>query len=89
MTAITPTTVRPGERAPVSGRYEMLTASSTATGTMRFVGAGQPMPPTPHTGFKYALREEFRVSYTTVASAAVLQEASTTFSTALANLAKK
>jgi len=45
---------RPGERAPVSGQWE-ITRNDKGIGVERTVTRGEPLPPTPKPGDKYRL----------------------------------
>ena len=47
--------LRPGQKAPVSGQYEMLGPRGGSTGTERTVVKGEPLPPTKSAGQEYIL----------------------------------
>jgi hypothetical protein len=49
-------TVKPGERAPASGVYEVVGPRGTRTGDERTVVRGQPLPPIPKSRQSYTLR---------------------------------
>lgn len=54
------TRLRPGERAPRSGQYEILDRSGRGTGKERTVTRGEPLPPTPSSGQSYRLKDRTR-----------------------------
>lgn len=47
----------PGQKAPVSGQYEIVERRGGRTGKERTVVKGEPLPPTPSGGQKYRLVE--------------------------------
>lgn len=55
-------TLRPGEKAPVSGQYAILGPRGGKTGTERTVTRGEPMPPPPEAGQKYRLTDRTKTS---------------------------
>jgi hypothetical protein len=48
-------TLPPGTTAPASGQYEITGSRGGGTGTERTVTRGEPLPPTPKPGQRYAL----------------------------------
>jgi hypothetical protein len=48
---------KPGERAPVSGLYELIGPRGGHTGKERTVARGEILPPTPKTGMEYRIAE--------------------------------
>lgn len=49
--------IKPGERAPVSGQYEIVGPRGGHTGKERTVVKGEPMPPTPGAGQSYEISD--------------------------------
>ena len=47
--------LKPGEKAPKSGQYEIVGPRGGSTGKERTVTKGEPMPPTPKPGQGYTL----------------------------------
>jgi hypothetical protein len=47
--------LKPGARAPASGRYEIVRRSGAGTGEERTVEEGRPLPPTPEADQRYRL----------------------------------
>jgi len=47
--------LRPGQRAPASGQYEIVNRRGTPTGAERTVVRDEPMPPTPRQGWGFVL----------------------------------
>jgi hypothetical protein len=52
-------TLKPGEKAPVSGQYEIV-RHGTKTGVERTVTRNEPLPPTPKSGDRYRLADKTR-----------------------------
>ena len=50
-----PRELKPGEKAPASGQYEIIGPRGGATGNERTVTKGEPLPPTPKSGETYVL----------------------------------
>ena len=50
-----PIPLKPGQRAPESGQYEILGPRGGETGAERTVVKGEPLPPTPKKGETYIL----------------------------------
>lgn len=48
---------RPGEKADVSGQYEIVGPRGGETGKERTVTRGEPLPPTPKPGQRYRLTD--------------------------------
>lgn len=48
---------KPGDRAPVSGQYEILGPRGGRTGKERTVVRGEPLPPTPQPGQGYRIAD--------------------------------
>lgn len=46
---------RPGQRAQVSGQYELIGPRGGRTGAERTVTRGEPLPPPPRAGMTYKL----------------------------------
>jgi len=80
-----------GERAPQSGKYEIIEATGTATGEYRYATKGDRFPPVSRSGQVYVLREQIHalLTTTTASSAAAIGESTKTFEEALRSLAKK
>jgi hypothetical protein len=53
--SMTPKTKKPGEKAEVSGQYEIIGPRGGKTGKERTVVKGEPLPPTPKPNEKYVL----------------------------------
>ncbi len=49
--------LKPGQRAPASGQYEIVGPRGGRTGEERTVVRGEPMPPTPGAGQRYRLAD--------------------------------
>lgn len=79
----------PGEIATTSGQYEILRFSGEGTGAYRYVDAGHPFPPTPNPHERYTLVNRVFTSFTTSGSGSAIMTGTSTFDTALKNLAKK
>ena len=47
--------LKPGEKAPKSGQYEIVGPRGGKTGNERTVVKNEPMPPTPEKGQKYQI----------------------------------
>ena len=47
--------LKPGQKAPRSGQYEITGPRGGKTGEERTVTKGEPMPPTPESGQKYTI----------------------------------
>jgi hypothetical protein len=47
--------LRPGQKAKISGQYEILGKRGGRTGKERTVTVGEPLPPTPAKGQRYKL----------------------------------
>ena len=47
--------LKPGQKAPVSGQYEIVGPKGGKTGEERTVTKGEPMPPAPQKGKKFVL----------------------------------
>ena len=54
--------LKPGQKAPVSGQYEMIGQRGGKTGIERTVVKGEPLPPTRETGQKYRLVDKTKTS---------------------------
>ena len=65
-------TFRPGQRAPVSGRYEAVGPSGELVGEAVHVTDGDPFPPTPNKGQGYRLAKQIKTVHTTATSAAAI-----------------
>ena len=48
-------TLRPGEKAPTSGQYEIIGPRGGRTGEERTITRREPLPPTPESGQSYKL----------------------------------
>jgi len=48
-------TLPPGAKAPVSGEYELIGPRGGDTGKERTVVRGEPLPPAPKAGMRYAI----------------------------------
>ena len=55
-----PKSLKPGEKAPVSGQYEIIGTRGGATGKERTVVKGEPLPPTPLPGQSYHIADRTR-----------------------------
>ena len=89
MRGTTGNNLRPGEKAPVSGKFEIIGPQGTPTGQVRYVTAGDPMPPTPGAGHSYIIVEQFETTATSAASTAVLIEATEKYRETLKRLAEE
>ncbi len=49
--------LKPGEKAPASGQYEILGPRGGKTGEERTVVRNEPLPPTPEPGQKYRMAD--------------------------------
>jgi hypothetical protein len=49
--------LKPGQKAPVSGQYEVIGPRGGRTGTERTVVRGEPLPPTPASGQGYRVAD--------------------------------
>lgn len=47
--------LKPGQKAPQSGQYEILGPRGARSGNERTVTRGEPLPPTPQGGQRYTL----------------------------------
>jgi len=79
----------PGSKAPVSGVYEILDATGTATGERRAVAAGERFPPTPGRGFRFRLVRKVEAAYTSASSAAAIEETMSTWEQVFSRLAER
>jgi hypothetical protein len=52
--------LKPGEKAPVSGLYELIGPRGGHTGKERTVARGEVLPPTPEPGMEYRIAERAR-----------------------------
>ena len=52
--------LKPGEKAPASGEYEIVGSRGGRTGEERTVPKGRPLPPTPNKGEGYRLSRRAR-----------------------------
>jgi len=50
-------TLKPGQKAPRSGQYEIIGPRGGKTGEERTVTRGEPLPPTPKPGQSYTLND--------------------------------
>lgn len=73
----------------MSGKYEIVDATGTATGEHRYVTGGDPFPPATRAGYEFRLKSEIVTVYTSASSAAAMDETTATFSDALSRLATK
>jgi hypothetical protein len=55
MTTQKPTPIKPGQRAPQSGQYEIIGPRGGRTGAERTVVQGEPLPPTPRPQQQYII----------------------------------
>lgn len=53
-------TLKPGQKAPASGQYPILTRTGRNTGVERTVVRNEPMPPTPKSGQRYGTPDRTR-----------------------------
>jgi hypothetical protein len=51
------TKIKPGQKAPASGQYEIVSRTGKETGVERTVVRGDPLPPTPAKGQSYKLTD--------------------------------
>jgi hypothetical protein len=79
---------KPGQKAPVSGFYEIVDAQGQFTGKIRPVDKGHTFPPASKDAH-YVLKQEVQPRYTDVASKAVIDETTSTFAVAIERLAKR
>ena len=49
--------VKPGQKAPASGQYEIIGPRGGRTGAERTVVKGEPLPPTPESGQGYRIAD--------------------------------
>jgi hypothetical protein len=49
--------LKPGEKAPASGQYEIVGPRGGRTGEERTVTRGEPLPPTPQSGQTYRIAD--------------------------------
>jgi hypothetical protein len=78
----------PGQKAPVSGLYEIVDYRGQSTGEIRPMDKGHTFPPVPQAA-RYVLKQEVQPRYTNVASKAAIDETTRTFAVAIAHLAKR
>ena len=55
-----PERLKPGQKAPTSGQYEIVGPQGGRTGKERTVVRDEPMPPTPKPGQKYEIVDPTR-----------------------------
>jgi hypothetical protein len=79
---------KPGQKAPISGLYEIVDPQGQSTGEIRPVDKGHTFPPTSKAA-RYILKKEIHPLYTSVASKAAIDETTSTFAVAIARLAKR
>ncbi|MGH8487599.1 MAG: hypothetical protein ACREXS_01650 [Gammaproteobacteria bacterium] len=80
---------RPGQKAPISGIYEVVNELGTPVGQTRPINAGHVFPPVPNPGEQYRLKQEVKPIFTSVASKAVIDETTSTFAVVIKRLADK
>jgi len=81
--------LRPGARAPRSGRYEFVDEQGRRTGLFRLVTVGTPLPPAPSARGWYVLVAEVPTVYASAASAVVIDKAVRMFPKSMTELAKR
>ena len=52
--------LKPGDKAPASGQYEIRGTRGGSTGQERTVVRGEPLPPTPKSGQSYKIADRTR-----------------------------
>lgn len=55
-----PKPLKPGDKAPASGQYEIVGPRGGGTGKERTVTRGEPLPPTPESGQSYRIVDRTR-----------------------------
>jgi hypothetical protein len=86
---VTATLYRPGQKAPISGIYEIINVLGAPIGQTRPIDAGHVFPPVPNRGEQYKLKQEVNPLFTSVASKAVIDETTSTFAVAIKYLADR
>ena len=88
-TVVTATLYRPGQKAPISAIYEIVNESGAPVGQTRPIDAGHVFPPVSNPGEQYKLKQEVKAIFTSVASKAVIDETTSTFTVAIKRLADR
>jgi len=83
------TTLKPGQKAPRSGQYEIIGPRGGRTGIERTVTKGEPFPPTPKLGGQYRLVAPIREGRAKAETMRVIDETSARYSTVLKRLAER